>query len=120
MNPFAFLGARVRGFRILDIAAVSLIVAIALGSYAFKTFAGAEDADASSVESRIVQEEKRIRLLQAEIARLEQPRRIEDLSGHWLGLAAPTAAQEIAPADLARIAARPAAASPAPAQVSAP
>jgi hypothetical protein len=107
VNPFAFLTRRVRGFRIIDIAAVSLIVTIAVGSYAFKTFAGAEDADANGVESQILQEQKRIRLLKAEIARLEDPRRIEALSTQYLGMASITPNHEI-PADaLPRIAANP-------------
>ena len=107
MNHFAFLTRRVRGFRIIDIAAVSLIVTIAVGSYAFKTFAGAEDADANGVESQILQEQKRIRLLKAEIARLEDPRRIEALSTQYLGMASITPNHEI-PADaLPRIAANP-------------
>ena len=58
MNPFAFLTRRVRGFRVIDIAAVTLIVTIAVGSYAFKTFASGEDADAHGVESQILQEQK--------------------------------------------------------------
>jgi hypothetical protein len=103
VNPLSVFTHRIRGFRVLDIAAVGLIVAIALGSYAFKTFAGAEDADASAVETRIVQEEKRVRLLKAEIARLEAPRRLEDLSTRYLSLAAPDAAHEIHAEDLSRI-----------------
>ena len=107
VNPFAFLTRRVRGFRVIDIAAVTLIMTIALGSYAFKTFAGVEDADANGVESQILQEQKRIRLLQAEIARLEDPRRVESLSNQYLGMASIDPSHEI-PADaLPRIAANP-------------
>jgi hypothetical protein len=101
-NPFTH---RVRGFRVLDIAFVAMIVSIAVASYAFKTFAGAEDADAGDVETHIQQEQKRIRLLNAEIARLEDPRRIEDLSTRYLSLAPVAPAQEIGPEALARIAA---------------
>jgi hypothetical protein len=107
VNPFAFLTRRVRGFRVIDIGAVTLIVTIALGSYAFKTFAGVEDADANGVESQILQEQKRIRLLKAEIARLEEPRRIEALSTQYLGMASLDPSHDI-PADaLPRIAANP-------------
>jgi hypothetical protein len=114
VNPFGFLTRRVRGFRILDIAAVSLIVTIAVGSYAFKTFASVEDADATGVESQILQEEKRIRLLKAEIARLEDPRRIETLSTQYLGMAAVDPSHDIAPAALPHIAANPPPIKPAP------
>ncbi len=108
VNPFTH---RIRGFRVLDVAFVALIVSIAVASYAFKTFAGAEDADAGSVETRILAEQKRIRLLDAEIARLEDPRRIEDLSTRYLQFAPVAPTHDIAPGALAQIAA----AAPAPA-----
>ena len=107
MNPFAFLTRRVRGFRVIDVAAVTLIVTIALGSYAFKTFASVEDADANGVESQIQQEEKRIALLKAEIARLEDPRRVEALSTQYLGMASVDPSHDIPVASLPRIAANP-------------
>jgi hypothetical protein len=107
VNPFAFLTRRVRGFRVIDIAAVSLIVTIALGSYAFKTFAGVEDADANGVEGQILQEQKRIALLKAEIARLEDPRRIETLSTQYLGMASVDPSHDIPAASLPRVAANP-------------
>lgn len=107
MNPFGFLTRRVRGFRVMDIAAVSLIVTIAVGSYAFKTFASVEDADAKGVETQILQEQKRIRLLKAEIARLEDPRRMEALSTQYLGMAAVSPGHDIPAEALPRIAANP-------------
>ncbi len=113
MNPLAIFTRRVRGFRVIDIAAVLIILVTALASYAFKTSAGAEDADANSIESQILSEQKRIRLLSAEIARLDDPSRIETLSAQYLGMAAATGKQEIAVTDLARIAAHAAAAAPA-------
>jgi cell division protein FtsL len=113
MNPLAIFTRRFRGFRVIDIAAVLVILVTALASYAFKTSAGAEDADANSIESQILSEQKRIRLLNAEIARLDDPKRIETLSTQYLGMAAATGKQEIAATDLARIAAHAAAAAPA-------
>ena len=107
MNPFGFLTRRVRGFRVIDIAAVTLIVTIALGSYAFKTFASVEDADANGVESQILQEQKRIALLKAEIARLEDPRRVEALSNQYLGMVAVDPSHDITAGALPRIAANP-------------
>jgi len=77
---------RLRGFRVLDLLALTVLLALALGSYAFKTFAGAEGADTVGVQDQIVEEGKRIRLLRAEIAHLEDPGRIERLSVRYLGL----------------------------------
>lgn len=114
MNPLAIFTRRVRGFRIIDIAAVMVILVTALGSYAFKTSAGAEDADATNVETQILNEQKRIRLLDAEIARLDDPARIETLSTQYLGLAAIGPKQEIAAADLAHVVAHIAATPPTP------
>lgn len=125
MKPLGIFTRRVRGFRVIDIAALTVIVITALGSYALKTSAGAEDADATGVETQIVDQQKRIRLLDAEIARLQEPARIEALSSQYLGLAAITAKQEIAAADLPGIVSRaattpPPAANPAPTPDAAP
>jgi cell division protein FtsL len=97
--------SRLRGFRVVDLVALAVLLVLALGSYAFKTFAGAETADTAGVQVQIVQEQKRIRLLQAEIAHLEDPQRIERLSTQYLGLQAVAPKQEIAAQDLARVAA---------------
>jgi hypothetical protein len=51
-----------------------------------KTFAGRERAQIASVEEQIVDEKNRVRLLKAEVAFLEQPRRIEQYALQ-LGLA---------------------------------
>ncbi len=76
---------RVRGFRVIDLGALIVLLALALGVYAFKTLAGAESADIADVQTQIVQEQKRVRLLHAEIAHLEDPSRIERLSTQYLG-----------------------------------
>jgi len=86
MNPFSLFTRRVRGFRVIDLLALSVLLALALGSYAFKTFASAEGVDTADVQTQIDQEGKRIRLLKAEIAHLEDPGRIERLSVQYLGL----------------------------------
>ncbi len=77
---------RIRGFRVIDLLALSVLLALALGVYAFKTLAGRESADIADVQTQIVAEQKRVRLLRAEIAHLEDPSRIERLSGQYLGL----------------------------------
>jgi cell division protein FtsL len=104
MNPLSIFTRRVRGFRVIDIVAVMIILVTALASYAFKTSAGAEDADANTIEAQIQDEQKRIRLLNAELAHLDGPARIETLSTQYLGLAPIAAKQEIALASLPRVA----------------
>ena len=104
MNPLAVFTRRVRGFRVIDIIAVMVIIVTALASYAFKTSAGAEDADASNIEAQIQDEQKRIRLLNAEMAHLDDPARIETLSTQYLGLAPISAKQEIVLASLPHVA----------------
>ena len=112
-NPFT---RRLRGFRVIDLAALVVLLALALGSYAFKTSAEVQDADAADTQGQITQEEKRIRLLQAEIAHLDGPDRIERLATGYLHLGPVDERREIAAADLPRIAR----AAPTPAPGSAP
>jgi cell division protein FtsL len=83
MNLFA---KRVRGFRLVDLVGFGLLVVIILGVYLAKTVAGRERSEIASVEKQIDGEKARIRLLQAEVAHLEQPGRIERLSVSYLGL----------------------------------
>ncbi|MBW8815372.1 MAG: cell division protein [Caulobacterales bacterium] len=83
MNLFA---RRIRGFRLVDLVALGLLMVIILGVYLAKTMAGRERAEIASVEKQIGGEKDRIRLLQAEVAHLEQPGRIERLSVTYLGL----------------------------------
>lgn len=104
---------RVRGFRIINLVGVSLLVMMVLGVYLGKTFAGRERNEIAAVEMQIRQEKIRIRLLQAEVAHLEQPRRLQSLASRSLGMAPVTASQEIALADLASL--KPAPPPPAPA-----
>jgi cell division protein FtsL len=97
---------RVRGFRLVDVVAFGLLAVIVLGVYLAKTVAGRERGQIAQVEGQIEMEQARIRLLQAEVAHLEQPSRIERLSTAYLGLAPTSAKREATPADLPRIAAR--------------
>jgi hypothetical protein len=77
---------RLRGFRVIELLAVAVVGVLALGSYVFTTFAGAQAARIAGVESQISEEDKRIHLLRAEIAHLEDPSRIERLSTDYLHL----------------------------------
>jgi hypothetical protein len=85
---------RFRGFRGFDLVALAILLALALASYAFKTFAQGMGADTAGVEAQIAQEDRRIRLLRAEIAHLEDPDRIERLSTQYLGMQAVEPRQE--------------------------
>ena len=104
MNPFAIFTRRVRGVRVLDLMAGVILLFLALGSYAFKTMAEAQGAGAADIQTQINQEQRRIRLLKAEISHLEAPARLEALTTQYLGMAAPDAKHEITLADLPRIA----------------
>jgi cell division protein FtsL len=82
-----WINRRVRGFRLVDLVALGLLMALILGVYLAKTVAGGERTKIASVERQIAGEKARIRLLQAEVSHLEQPARIERLSETYLGLA---------------------------------
>jgi hypothetical protein len=85
---------RVRGFRLLDLVGIGLLVAIILGVYLAKTMAGRERAEIAKIERQINGEKARIRLLQAEVAHLEQPGRLERLSVTYLKMEPVTAHRE--------------------------
>jgi hypothetical protein len=97
---------RWRGFRVVDLLALSVLLALALGSYAFKTFASVEGTDQAGIQTQIDQEGRRIRLLKAEIAHLEDPGRIERLSTQYLGLQRVDAKHEASVDELSQIAER--------------
>ena len=80
------LERRVRGFRLVDLIGLGVLVVIILGVYLAKTLAGRERAEIARMERQIHQEQARIRLLRAEVAHLEQPSRIGALSENLLGL----------------------------------
>ena len=90
-NPFT---RRVRGFRLIDLIGVAVLVSVIVGVYLAKTIAGRERADLAKIEREIGGEKDRIRLLQAEVAHLEQPGRIERLATSYLGLKPVTVANE--------------------------
>ena len=113
---------RVRGFRVIELGAFVVVVVLAFGVYLAKTQAGREWAQIATKERRIAEERRRIKLLRAEVAHLEQPQRLEQLSAH-LGLQAVDGTREARPETLRDIvdpAERPAAVTPAPVQPPAP
>lgn len=111
----SLLTRRWRGFRVINLIGLGLLVTLVLGVYLFKTLAWRERNEIAAVDVQIHQEQLRIRLLQAEVAHLEEPRRLEALSGGSLGMAPIGAKQEITLADLPRLAR-----APAPAKSAAP
>jgi hypothetical protein len=104
MRVASVLSGRVRGFRVLDLAALVLCLALALTVYAFKTSAGRERTDITDVESQIRDESRQVRLLKAEVARLESPARMERLAATYANQAPVAARQEIAPEALPDVA----------------
>ena len=97
---------RVRGFRVVDLLALVVLLVLAFGVYAFKTLAGAEGADTVNVERQIAEEQRRVRLLHAEVAHLEDPARIERLSSQYLGMKPVDAQHETSEDALPQIAER--------------
>jgi cell division protein FtsL len=85
---------KIRGFRLLDLVGVGLLVAVVLGVYLAKTMAGRERAEIATIERQIKAEQQRIRLLQAEVAHLEQPGRLERLAVMYLNMEAVGAHRE--------------------------
>ena len=91
---FDIFNRRYRGFRVVDLAALAVLLVLAMASYAFKTFASGMGADTVGVEDQIAQEDSRIHLLKAEIAHLDDPGRVERLSTQYLSLQAVDPKQE--------------------------
>ena len=71
---------RVRGFRVVEVAGMGILLTLVTGVYLAKTFAGRERQQIGQIEQEIQDEAVRKRLLEAEVAHLEQPRRIEQLA----------------------------------------
>lgn len=103
---------RVRGFRVVEVAALAILLVIVLVVYLSKTGAGRENSEIVTVEQQIEAEQSRLRLLSAEVAFLEQPERIERLSTQYLGMA-PVSAKREAPVEALPDIARAAMATPA-------
>jgi cell division protein FtsL len=81
-----WLNRRVRGVRVIDLIALSVLTALILGVYLAKTIAGRERTEIARIDRQIDDEKARIRLLQAEVSHLEEPQRIERLSEAYLGM----------------------------------
>ena len=80
MSVAEVFNRRVRGFRVVEVVGLAILLTLVTGVYLAKTFAGSERQEIGRIEQQIEQEQVRKRLLAAEVAHLEQPRRIEQLA----------------------------------------
>lgn len=108
MSMSAIFTQRVRGFRVIEIVAIGLLAATILSVYLAKTMAGGERARIADLEASIADERSRIRLLDAEVAYLERPRRVSHLAETYLGLKPVDAKREATVETLAVVAVTPA------------
>jgi len=91
---------RTRGFRTINVVLASVLLVLAVGVNLAKTFAGKERNAIGEVERQIRKESEQIRVLQAEVAHLEQPERLERLSRAFLAMAPVNVKQETTVEDL--------------------
>lgn len=99
----ALFNHRTRGFRTINLVGLAALIVLALTVNLAKTYAGKERSQIDRIDRQIAGEQARIRLLQAEVAHLEQPGRLEKLSRETLGMAPTTAKQEVTAATLAQV-----------------
>src|SRR5690606_35619663 len=99
---------KVRGFRVVEIIGVVLLAAVVFSVYFTKAEAARHSAEIDALQGRIVEERRRVRLLGAEAARLEEPGRLEALS-RVAGLAPVAAPQRASIESLDDLAVRPSA-----------
>lgn len=90
----ALFNHRTRGFRTINILAFAALVVLALVVNLAKAYAGREVREIARTERNIREEDKRIRLLKAEVAHLEQPERLQRLAKSVLGMGPLSATRE--------------------------
>ena len=100
----SIFNSRVRGIRVVEIITFALLVVLVFSVYIAKARASRERAKIADIEQRIGDEQRRVKLLRAQDARLEQPERIETLS-EGAGLKPVAPAQEANPNALPAVAA---------------
>lgn len=71
---------KIRGIRWIEIIGLVCVAAMVFSVYVAKAAASREGATISQLEREIAENGQRVRLLRAEVARLEQPGRLENLS----------------------------------------
>ena len=116
---------KVRGVRWIEIIGVALVAIMIVSVYAAKAAAARESSRIAQIEQDIRENGQRVRLLRAEVARLEQPARLESLS-RQIGMAPVEVARQAREAQLTELKpvpakpAAPVAAAPAVAEDAAP
>ena len=80
MSFMELFNRRVRGFRVVEVVGLGILLTLVTSVYLAKTFAGRERQEIARIQQDIDDEAVRKRLLEAEVAHLEQPRRIEQLA----------------------------------------
>jgi hypothetical protein len=95
---------RIRGFRLVEVLAGACLATLVLSVYLTKAAAGRESAAIASINKDIGDEQRRVRVLKAELAHLEQPERLEALSTRYLALAPVAPTRETAPDSLTEVA----------------
>ncbi|OYW29941.1 MAG: cell division protein [Caulobacter sp. 12-67-6] len=80
MSLSGLFNRRVRGFRVVEVVGMGVLLTLVTGVYLAKTVAGRERNEIALIVREIEDEKARKRLLEAEVAHLEQPRRIEALA----------------------------------------
>ena len=95
MRLSGLFNSRVRGFRIVELGGLAVLIVLVLAVYLAKAGAGGKRADIDRVQDQIVDEKTRIRLLQAEVANLERPERLEALSNRYLAMQPIAAKHEV-------------------------
>ncbi len=108
---------RTRGFRTINVLLASAMLTLAVGVNLAKTFAGKERTEIGRAERDIGKEKATIRVLEAEVAHLEQPERLERLSRAYLAMAPVTIKQEATPETILEVAQTNVRAQPAPAPI---
>jgi hypothetical protein len=104
MRIARFFSNRVWGFRMVEISAFCVLIGLALAVYLAKVGGAKDSQQISAMQRDINRERQQIRLLEATVAKSEQPARIEHLSTSYLQLAPAAQKQEVEPAALVDIA----------------
>ena len=94
---------RVRGVRVVDLAAAGLLTLIVLVVYAAKTSGGAEAAKIADTNRQIAQEAQQVRLLRAQKAYLARPERLRALSERYLAMGPISPKREVTPEMLLQV-----------------
>ena len=97
---------KIRGVRWIEIIGVACVGLMILSVYIAKAGAARESAQIGDLERQIAENRQRVRLLRAEVTRLEQPGRLEALS-RGIGLAPLDSRRQAGEAALTELAPQP-------------